>query len=145
MPKWENSIDIMRPSEAVFDFVLDPTQAERWHIATATMRKLTEGKAKVGTRYALTLNVPGSQREVVTEITEYEANRRVTFATVSGPMPFVEQYMLHEVEDGTRLTEIGEVKLSGVMRLLSPMISAFQRRNSANGLRKAKAILEAGK
>ena len=88
--------------------------------------------------------MPGSQREAVTEITDYEANRRVTFTTVSGPMPFVERYTLEAVEGGTRLTEFGEVQLSGWMRLLSPLIGAFQRRNSAGGLSTARDILEAG-
>ena len=142
MIQWENNIVIMRPAKAVFDFVLDPAQAAGWHAGIETMRLLSEGAVGVGTRYKMTLKVPGSQNEAVTEITEYEVNRSVTFTSVSGPMPLVERYTMEDAQGGTRLTEIGELQLSGGLRLMSPVIGALQRRNSANGLRKARAILE---
>ena len=142
MIQWENNIVIMRPAKAVFDFVLDPAQAcwlARRHCDYAFA---LGGRGWVGTRYRMTLKVPGSQVEAVTEITEYEVNRSVTFTSVSGPMPLVERYTMEDAQGGTRLTEIGELQLSGGLRLMSPVIGALQRRNSANGLRKARAILE---
>ena len=145
MARWENSVVVNRSAEDVFDFVLNPEHGPKWHAGTTAMRQLSDGPISLGTRFQITMRMPGRQREAVTEITEYEPNRMVTFKTQSGPIPFVLRYALEPVEAGTKLTEVGEVDLGGVFKLIDPIITSTSKKNSENGLLTLKDILEASR
>lgn len=140
MAKWENSVLVERSPEAVFAFILAPEHAPQWHVGHPTMEKITDGKEGVGTRYRLVM--PKGQRETITEITDFEANRRVTFTSVTAPMPLVISYHLEPVDDGTRLTEVGELTLRGLFRLIAPLSMRAIKANNQQGLARLKIYLE---
>jgi len=141
MAKWENSIIVNRPVEDVFAFVTDPQQGSKWH-RSSEITPLSDGPISMGSRYRVTGRFLWWKFDSETVVSEYEENRLVAYQSSSGPYPFVLRYIFEPVDEGTRLTEIGDADRPAVMRLAIGLFIGNAKRNGERGLYMLKSLLE---
>lgn len=92
----EASVDIERPVEEVFDYVADLRHVPDW--APSMQNVQVDGPVRVGAKVRQTHAFLGKSVDVTSEITEYEVNRSLGFAS---PKPFrVSQTIEFEPRDG---------------------------------------------
>lgn len=138
-------IDVDAPQVTVFNYIADGTLTPQWYEAVRDARKVTEGTVGVGTRYEFIRDLP--QGEVINDVkvSEFERPRLVTFASRSGPTPFVYRFLVEETEVGATVTLEGSITgegLRGPVALLAPLAGKFFQKGMAKNLRVLKARLE---
>ena len=85
MIKVEKSTIVHRPSDEVFAFVADQTNAARWQSGIVEVRRLTDGPPGVGTRHTFTRTLMGKRMTGENEYVAFEPGKQVAFRTTSGP------------------------------------------------------------
>jgi uncharacterized membrane protein len=141
----EESIEINRPLEEVFNYVSNVGNYPEWMADALEVRKDTAGSPHQSDRFTLAIKSVGRRFETPYERTSYEANRRYTDRAVGGPVPNQRwDCTFQEVPGGARLTRAVEAEMSGILKLLEPI----QKRSAERGLRRdlqtLKDVLEAG-
>ncbi len=144
MIKIEHSIVINRPIEEVFAFLNDEQNDPKWQSGVLEAEQTSEGPVGVGTTVQEVRKFLGRRIESTYEITEYVPNEKVSSKATSGPIPFKLSTTFDPVEEGTRVTVVGEAEPGGFFKLAESVVS----RTFANSLEadfdNLKAILEAG-
>lgn len=143
MMKWENSIIVQRPAEDVFAFITDPQKSSTWHRSNE-ITPISDGPIREGKRYRVTGKFFLWKFKSESVVSEFKENHLVTFQSSSRQFPFVLRYVLEPVDNGTRLTEIGEADPPTLMKLALSAYIGSAKRNSERGLRLLKTYLEAG-
>jgi carbon monoxide dehydrogenase subunit G len=141
----EESIEINRSLQEVFDYVSDVSNYPEWMADALEVRKHTAGPPQQSDRFTLAIKSVGRRFETPYERTSYEANRGFTDRAIGGPVPDQRwDSTFEEVPAGTRLTRAVEAEMSGILKLLEPI----QKRSAGRGLRRdlqmLKDVLEAG-
>jgi carbon monoxide dehydrogenase subunit G len=140
----EESIEIDRPLEVVFDYVCDVGNYPEWMADALEVRKDTEGPPQQSDRFIVAIKSVGRRFETPYERTSYEANRRYTDRAVGGPVPDQRwECTIQEVPGGTRLTRAVETEMSGILKLLEPIQKRSAERGLRRDLRTLKDVLEA--
>jgi hypothetical protein len=134
----ENSVEIARSPEVVFDFIVDMTNELKWNPAVKFMEKLTDGPAGQGTKYRA--QWAGSPI-VVTECTRAERPKHVTLVN-GGPISVNLDVSLTPTAHGTRLDARFDATPHGFMRLLFPIFLVIIRRQEKANMVHLKAYLE---
>ena len=143
MTRIEEGIEIRCPVEKVFAITTDAARWSTWHTAIPEAEQTSGGPVGVGTTFRGTISLMGRSMPWTSTVTEYDANKKFGKNIDSGSI-FVEQHNLYTpTPDGTRFTMIYDMKFSGFMRLMSPMIVGSMRKEMKNSLIKMKQILEA--
>lgn len=78
------------------------------------------------------------------ELTAVEPGQRMEFRSFSGPIGWEGEYKLEP--DGTattRVSQTGQLRFSGLWRLLEPIVGAEIRRGEIKELERLKAVAEA--
>ena len=143
MPEASHSVTIARPVDAVFAYVADGENAQRWRTGVLDIKR--ESGEGVGTRYAQGVQGPMNRRIAADyEITVLEPDRRIEFQTVAGPVRPHGRYDFEPVEGGTRVSFSLDARLGGLRGLV--MGSAVQKTMNAEvrALDALKRVLESG-
>ena len=100
-----------------------------------------------GTKFTITGRNIGFQTKVRWDytVTAYEPPYRFAGRAQGGPVPFEEEFRLEEVEGGTRITLIQDLRPSGQFKLASPLLSAAWSRLLQQNLRRLKKRAETSK
>ncbi len=140
----EESIEINRPLEEVFDYVSEVGNFPDWSAHTLEVRKDTAGPPQQGDGFTLAIKSVGRRFETPYERTSYEANRRYMDRAVGGPVPNQRwDYTFEEVPGGTRLRRAVEAEPGGVLKLLEPLQKRAVKRQLREDLQTLKDLLEA--
>ena len=83
----EESIEINRPLQEVFNYVSDVGNYPTWMAHALEVRKDTAGPPQQSVRFTLAIKSVGRRFETPYERTSYEVNRRYTDRAVGGPIP----------------------------------------------------------
>ena len=142
MIKVEKSTIVHRPSDEVFAFVADQTNAARWQSGIVEVTRLTDGPPGVGTRHRFTRTLMGRRMTGENEYVVFEPGRHVAFRTTSGPR-LLASYVVTAIPEGTRLTATMEVDFSGIMSVAEPLVARQLTRDVVANLARLTAILEA--
>lgn len=117
------STEVARPAEEAFAYVIDPSTMSEWqegvvrgHLDTHTTR--------VGSRCTTTRRIGGREREVITEITEYDPPRRWADRGISGPIRAIVAVTVEPDVDSSRSRVTIEVDFMGhgIGKLLVPLM-----------------------
>jgi uncharacterized protein YndB with AHSA1/START domain len=140
-----SSIEIARPAEEVFPYVIDPTTMPEWqqgvvrgHLDTATTR--------VGSKCTTIRRIGGREREVITEIVEYDPPRRWADRGIDGPIRAMVGVTVEPLADGSRSRVTIEVDFAGhgIGKLLVPLVVRRQATaEMPDNMRRLKERLEA--
>lgn len=141
MIRVEKSTVVRRPSDDVFAFVADQTNATRWQSGIVEIRRLTDGPPEVGTRHTFTRTLMGRRITGENEYVAFEPGKRVAFRTTSGP-GLLASYTVTAMPDGTRLTAMMELDVSGILSVAEPLVSRALSRDVVANLARLKSILE---
>ncbi len=141
MIRVEKTIAVRRPSDEVFAFVADQTNAAQWQSGIVEVRRLTDGPPGVGTRHTFTRTLMGRQMTGENEYVVFEPGKRVAFRTTSGP-GLLASYAVTAVPEGTHLTATIELDVSRIMSVAEPLVARVLGRDVVANLARLKSILE---
>jgi uncharacterized protein YndB with AHSA1/START domain len=140
VPEASTTVVIERPVQEVFAFLADSENDKRWRRGVIEIAK-TSGQG-VGTTYRQVISGPGGRPiDADIEITELVPDQRIAFRTTKGPVRPTGSYDIRATGAGTKLTFSLHVRLSGLKKLMTPMVSRTLR-SELEGLRELKRLLE---
>jgi hypothetical protein len=140
-----SSTEVARPAEEVFPYVIDPSTMPEWQ--QGVMRgHLDSPTTRVGSKCTTIRRIGGREREVVTEITEYDPPRRWADRGVSGPIRAIVSVTVDPLAEGSQSKVTIEVDFTGhgIGKLLVPLIVRRQAASEMpDNMRRLKQRLEA--
>ena len=135
---------IQAPLERVWALSTDIDRAGEWLPKEVVVEKLTEGPARLGSRYKETRPVLGRRDIRVYEITILDAPRRSEVFAAEGGFRFRLDYEAVDAST-TRVTMSGTVTGLGCLGVIAaPLIRRVMRKNMAVDLAGLKAWIERG-
>jgi uncharacterized protein YndB with AHSA1/START domain len=139
------STEVARPAEEVFPYVIDPSTMPEWQ--QGVVRGHMDGATtRVGSKCTTIRRIGGREREVITEITEYDPPRRWADRGISGPIRAIVAVTVEPLADGSRSKVTIEVDFTGhgIGKLLVPLIVRRQAaREMPENVTRLKQRLEA--
>ncbi len=142
MVKIEVSVVINRPVEDVFAFVSNPKNDSQWQSNTTETKITSQGPIGVGTTYRDVTQFLGRRIESIYEFTEYEANRKLSLKSTSGPIPLEATITCEPVEDGTKVNFSARAEPGGFFKLAEPLVARMAQRTWATNYANLKDLLE---
>jgi hypothetical protein len=139
--KVEKSTIVHRPSDEVFAYVADQTNAAQWQSGIVEVRRLTDGPPGLGTKHRFTRTLMGRRMTGENEYVVFEPGKQVAFRTTSGPR-LLASYAVTATLDGTRLTATMDVDFSGIMSVAEPLVARALSRDVVANLARLTSILE---
>jgi hypothetical protein len=148
MIEYQESIDIQCPAADVFAYLIEAKNIPQWVDTTIKAWQVSDGPVGEGTLLAEIVTQGFSKSQTGTqlnwEITEFEVNRRVTFAANSSWGYQRQSFILDPTNQGTRLVVNALHRLQGPFRLLQPVLGIFVKKARREQLLNLKQILETG-
>ena len=124
MPAARHQVTIRRPASEVFGFIADGLNGPKWRSGILDIAHVSG--SGVGATYKQGVKGPGGRRiDADYRVTAHEPNSRLAFVAIAGPVRPTGEYVLEEIDGGTRLTFALQAELSGIKKLL--MGSAVQK------------------
>jgi uncharacterized protein YndB with AHSA1/START domain len=141
MTRFETSVRVARPVDAVFAYVADPMNFPQWNSAVERV-EATSGVG-VGARHRMHRQLPTGAAVNELETTAWDAPREFAIRTTSGPTPFEYHYAFTPVDGGTDVRLLAEVELTGAAALAAPVAARFVKRGVDANFARLRQILEA--
>ena len=118
-----NSMEVARPAEQVFAFVTDPRHMPEWQKG-CLKGQLDGPTTHVGSRCTTTRSIGRREREVTTEITEYDPPRKWADHGIDGPIRAIVVVTVQPLADGTRSQLTIELDFAGhgIGKILVPLV-----------------------
>ena len=130
---------INRPSDEVWRFMSDPLNASVWGRGVSDVGITSDGPVGLGT--TLTLSMSGSRMEA--RMIKYEAYKTFTLEFTSGPVKGSKlTYSVESVAGKTLLATDLEMRLSGIWRIMHPILIRRRIRDREWGVTNVKRIME---
>jgi uncharacterized membrane protein len=142
MPEARHQVTIGRPAGEVFAFIADGLNGPKWRPGILDIAHVSG--SGVGATYKQGVRGPGGRRvDADYRVTAYEPNARLAFEAIAGPVRPTGEYILEEVDGGTRLTFALQAELGGIRKLL--MGGAVQKTmvSEVQATERLKSLLEA--
>ena len=139
----EESMEINRPPERVFEYVANPENLPEWAGIVIGTRKDTPGPLLEGCTFTTVGKFLGRRIESPFEVTVHEFPRRHTHKSTGGPLPMEWTLTFEEVAGGTRYTQVAEGEPGGFFGLVEPLLERVGRRQLRTDLENLKDLLEA--
>jgi uncharacterized protein YndB with AHSA1/START domain len=142
MPHAEHTVTVNRPQKDVFDYLAEGTHNREWRSGVLEIERTSAAEGK-GATYRQVLSGPGGRRiDGDYRVTVFDPPRRLEFQVTAGPARPTGVFELSENADqSTRVRFSLDLNPSGLMRLMTPMISR-QMRREVGQLDNLKVILE---
>ena len=138
MITFENTIEIQRPINEVFDFIANFENTPKWNYFVTSVRQIEGNEAGIGAVYHQTRQTDAQTYYV----TAYEPNRLVTVETVAGTTPGFERRMTFEpTATGTRIIDHWRL-IAGINPLVALLGKGKMKAAVAENLGKLKQLLE---
>ena len=141
------STEVARPAQEAFAYVIDPATMSEWqqdvvrgHLDTPTTR--------AGSRCTTIRRIGGREREVITEITEYDPPRRWADRGISGPIRAIVAVTVESLAENSRSRVTIEVDFTGhgIGKLLVPLVVRRQAaKQMPENMKRLKQRLEASR
>jgi uncharacterized protein YndB with AHSA1/START domain len=135
-------VTINRPIEEVFAYVTDTSNDPAWHTDILEARKTSEGPVGVGTRWHSRFKPAMGISEGDMEVVAFEPNRREVLRGVIGPMEPTLTYLFEPADGGTRFTRRVQIKVSGMMKIMEPLMRLMTPGGNRKFLANLKRVLE---
>jgi uncharacterized protein YndB with AHSA1/START domain len=126
----------------VFAYVTDTSNDPAWHTDALEARKLSEGPIGMGTKWHVRFKPAMGDSEGEMEVVAFEPNRTEVQRGVIGPMQPTLTYVFEPADGGTRFTRRVQIKVSGIMRLMEPLMRLMTPNGNAGFLANLKRVLE---
>ena len=137
------TIDIAASPSEVFPWLIEPDRLARWIGGFVGSEAITEGPTRVGSRSRDVLEEGGRRMVIETEVTEFIGNRRLGVHIRSDGHESDDRYDLEPTGNGVRLTYTSDMRLKGMMRLLSLVIAPQLRARAERDFGTLRTVIEA--
>lgn len=138
--------EIDRPPTEVFAYVTDPSTMPEWQQG-CVRGQLDAPTTRMGSKCTTVRRIGGREREVTTEITEYDPPHRWADRGVDGPVRAMVAVTVAPLSDGSRSRLTIELDFAGrgIGKLLVPLLVRRQAASEMpENMRRLKRRLEAG-
>jgi len=143
MARIEERVEIKRPVDKVFAFTTDAKSWPKWQSTFPEAEQTSQGPVGVGTTFKGTIRMMGLTMKWTAKAIEYEPNRKFGKNIACGPITNEQHNTYDPIEGGTRFTIVYNMKVGGLMKLFSPMITSSTRKALKKALSNLKGVLEA--
>ena len=140
-----SSIEVVRPAEEAFAYVIDPSTMSEWQQGCVSGH-MDGAPTRVGSRCTTIRRIGGREREVITEITQFDPPHRWADRGISGPIRAIVTVTVEPLADSSRSrVTIGlDFTGHGIGKLLVPLIVRRQAASEMpENMRRLKQRLEA--
>ena len=137
-----DTVTINRPIEEVFAYVTDTSNDPAWHTDALEARKMSEGPIGKGTKWHVRFKPAMGVSEGEMEVVAFEPNRTEVQRGVIGPMQPTLTYLFERADGGTTFTRRVQIKVSGIMRMMEPLMRLMTPKGNAGFLANLKRVLE---
>jgi uncharacterized protein YndB with AHSA1/START domain len=140
------STEVARSAEEVFAYVTDPSTMHEWQRGCVSGH-MDAPTTRVGSKCTTIRRIGGREREVTTEITEYDPPRRWADRGIDGPIRAVVAVTVEPLADASRSRLTIELDFTGhgIGRLLVPLVVRRQAaREMPENMRRLKQRVEVG-
>ncbi len=140
----EETVEIDRPLEEVFDYVANPENLPVWSSIVLEVHKEAQGELREGDRFTTVAKFLGRRFETPMEVTSHEPPRQHSDRSTGGPFEQEYTYTFEQTAGGpTRLTQVAEGEPGGFFRLVGPLLEMAGKRQFRADLQTLKDLLEA--
>ena len=136
---------IFRPIWEVFNFITTPQNNSQWQYGSLLNAKLSTEDMQVGTVISSFGHFMGRRIQSKFEVTEFEANKRFGFKTITGPIQLQTSYSLEAIEHGTSVTVASMINPGNFFKLVDPIVARVAKKQYKENLTRLKELLEARK
>ncbi len=143
MARAEVSTTIKRPIEDVWAVISDVENNPKWSSVALEAKRTSPGPIGVGTTARFVGRFLGRRIESESVVTEFEANKKYSFESKSGPFPIRATTTLEQVEGGTRVKSIIDAEPGGFFKLAEPLVISIGKRQFQGDLDNLKDLMEA--
>ena len=144
MIKVTASIVIYRPLAQVFDFVSAPANDFEWQYGTLASGQISQGEAGVGASFRTIGHLMGQRMHRTFEITEYEADSRFGFRSLSGPLESHTLYRLETANGSTRIDVSTQAMAVNALQMRESDLAKHMQKQLREDLALLKSLLESG-
>jgi uncharacterized protein YndB with AHSA1/START domain len=139
----EHSVEIDRPPEAVFPYLVEAEKRLRWMGALKEAEQLTDGSPGLGTRFRDVFEDRGQRFEIDTEIVEWEPGERLGTRLRANAFESSGRQELERLDGRTRLTTTIETEYrSRMARLMAGVITRHAQTQLEQDHARLKTVLE---
>lgn len=131
--------------EEVFDVVADERNEPKYNPRIVNARRTSTGPIGIGARFVAEPKGGGPRAAMTMTILEYDRPHRLRTQVSSSYMQVDGVLTLDDVDGGTRLRWDWQMRLTGAMRLLSPMLALVGPRWEYRNWEGLKQYMEAGR
>lgn len=135
----EESVEVHRPAEAVFDYCTDLSHEPEWNPHTRYVEKLTDGPIRRGTRYKAEWN-PGDP--MIVEYVDLDRPRSWRSTGRSRRLRTIGEGHVVPTPEGARLEVRMVLRPRGLVAAVTPVLGRLLRRREKQNLAAIKAALE---
>ena len=108
--------------DETFAFVADFANAMHWDPGVVTSERLDEGPLRVGARYRLGIRMRGRVAPMEYRVSVLDPRRRVVLLGEGSGVSAVDDIRFEQAGDGTRIDYTADIRLSGIARLVQPLL-----------------------
>lgn len=144
MTTLREQIDTNLPLDEAFGFVADFSNAARWDPGVASSERIDAGPnagvVGIGSRFRLGVRMGGRVAPMDYEITAWDPPHRVVLEGAGSGVSAVDDIRFQATPSGTRIDYVADIRLRGLLRLLSPFAGgafATIARNARQGMQRA--------
>jgi len=143
MARIEESVEINCPVEKTFAYTTNAGNWSTWNTALPESEQTSEGPVGIGSTFRGTARLMGRSMPWTARTTEYEVNKKFGKNIDSGSVMIEQHNTYTPVKEGVKFTIVYDMKVTGGLRLLSPMIVSSMRKELKKSLINLKQNLEA--
>jgi uncharacterized membrane protein len=137
------TIAIARPAEDVFTFVADLRNFPLWRANLRTSTLVSEHHTQVGARCIEEMQIGPRTIPGTCRIVTYSEGRTFSFQAVSPGLTYDGRVVVEREPSGCVFTLGGDVRITGLLRLLEPMIHGRMQDGVETEAARIKALMEA--
>jgi hypothetical protein len=134
----ENSVQIDRSPEEVFNYLVDLRNELKWNPDAQSMEKLTDGPIGVGTKFLAKWK---QSKLIEVECIRFERPRRWAYSN-GGPLSVVFDVAITPQGTGSLLVSRFDVRPHGLLKLFFPVILRELKRAEKQNMGYIKKVLE---
>jgi hypothetical protein len=137
------SIDLIidRPVNEVFTFLTDAANHPRWDRSSVAMEPQEPGPWHSGLTFREVRRIGPRTREMRSMLMALKPQHMMELRSLTGP-PFQGHWRFSSAGSGTRFQWTGEMRLTGAMRLVAPVIARSFRASAKANVARLRHVLE---
>jgi polyketide cyclase/dehydrase/lipid transport protein len=136
------SVLVYRPIKQVFDFISTAENDFQWKYGTLASAQVSEGAVGVGAFFRTIGHLMGRRVHETFEITEYEANRKYGFKSLSGPLQSQTLYTFEVAGGSTKISVSTQANVINFFQIRESILEKQLKKQLKENLAMLKGILE---